>query len=68
MRTECFLYWGLHLVWAQWMILKPSDGLLLTVLRRRFWCNSYLIMLIGVGVSCRISYYSIVSYKPKAHM
>ena len=28
--------------------------------RAVFWCNSYL-MLIGVGVSCRISY-SFVSY------
>ena len=34
--------------------------LLLTVLRRRFLCNFYL-MLFGVGVSCSI-FYSIVSY------
>ena len=36
------------------------SSLPLTVLRRSFWCHSYL-MLFGVGVSCLILY-SIVSY------
>ena len=36
-------------------------SLLLTVLRRRFWSNSYLI-LYGLGVSCRILSYSIGRY------
>ena len=34
---------------------NPEGSLLLTVLVCLFWCNSYF-MLIGVGVSCRISY------------
>ena len=32
-----------------------------TVIRRLFWCNSYF-MLIGVDVSCYISYSIVVSY------
>ena len=32
----------------------------MTILRRWFWCNPYLI-LFGVGISCRILYF-IVSY------
>ena len=44
--------------------MSPCN-LLLTVIRRGIWCNSYF-MLIGVGVSCRCSY-SIVSflYEPR---
>ena len=39
----------------------PNPGsLLMTVLRRWLWCYSYFV-LIGVGVSCHISY-SDVSY------
>ena len=41
-------------------VLKPPSSLLLTALRRLFWCNSYF-MLFGVAVLCRILY-SIVSY------
>ena len=41
-------------------VLKSLGSLLLAVLRRLFWCNSYL-MLFGVGFSCRILYF-IVSY------
>ena len=41
-------------------ILKPQGSLLLTVLRRGFWCNAYL-KLFGVGVSFCILY-SMVSY------
>ena len=40
--------------------LSPAGSLLLTVLRRLFWCDAYL-MLFGVGVSCSILY-SIVMY------
>ena len=43
---------------AQKNILKPPGSLLLTVLRRRLWCNSYFV-LIGVGVLCRISYFIV---------
>ena len=38
---------------------KPPGSLLLTVLKRGCWCNSYLMS--GVGVSCRILY-SFVGY------
>ena len=41
-------------------ILKPLCSLLLTVLRQRFWCYSYL-KLFGEGVSFCILYF-IVSY------
>ena len=40
-------------------VFKPHPGsLLLTVIRRCFWCDSYFF---GVGVSCRILY-SFVGY------
>ena len=35
-------------------VLKPHGSLLLTVLRRCFWCDSCLVF--GVRVSCRILY------------
>ena len=41
-------------------VLKLPGSLLLTVLRRCYWCDSYFI-LFGVCVSCRILYY-IVSF------
>ena len=41
-------------------VLKQPGSLLLTVIRRCYCCNSYL-MFFGVGVSCRILY-SFVGY------
>ena len=41
-------------------VIKSPGSLLLTVLRRGFWYNAYL-MFFGVGVSCR-SLYPFVGY------
>ena len=47
-------------VCVHWRNFKTPGSLLLTVLKWRFWCNFYF-MLIGVGVSCCI-WHSVVSY------
>ena len=62
MRTELHLFQmlGPKSIAKVENVLQTLGSLLLTVLRRCFWCNSYF-MLIGVGLSFRISY-SVVSW------
>ena len=65
MRSETYLFLILEVtpesrvkfVHSKGIFLSsPNGSLLLSVLRRCFWCNSYL-MLFGVCVSCPILHF-----------